>query len=32
MSLQQFEEILATLVNLGKLKRRGDLYFWAEDL
>ena len=32
MSLAQFEQIMAALVRMGKLRREGDLYYWAADL
>jgi hypothetical protein len=31
-SLQQFEEIMAALVSMGKLRKSGDLYHWVADL
>jgi hypothetical protein len=32
MSLGQFEQIMAALVSMGKLRKRGDLYVWIADL
>jgi hypothetical protein len=32
ISLQQFEQMMAALVKMGKLRKSGDLYFWVADL
>jgi hypothetical protein len=32
ISLAQFEQLMAALVRTGKLRKRGELYFWVEDL
>jgi hypothetical protein len=32
LSLAQFEQVMAALVSVGKLRREGDLYYWVESL
>jgi hypothetical protein len=32
ISLAQFEQMMAALVRVGKLRKRGDRYFWVADL
>lgn len=32
LSLQQFESIMSVLVQTGKLRKKGDLYFWVADI
>jgi hypothetical protein len=31
-TVHQYEQLMAALVRLGKLRRSGDLYFWLADL
>jgi hypothetical protein len=32
ISLAQFEQIMSALVRLGKVRQKGQLYFWVADL
>jgi hypothetical protein len=32
VSLAQFQQIMSALVRLGKVRQKGDLYFWLADL
>ena len=32
ISLAQFEQFMIALVDLGKLRKRGDRYYWVADL